>query len=304
MWFKKNKNEESEKKTVAKDDSMSKIIDEVLNEQASQKEAAIKAAAEKTEADSATAKKEAENAARELQNQKIAGLIENFHNDKNDKTFKAVFDVLLTSVMLVPMSPVPENERTEKNNMQFRPGIITNQDGEKFFPAFSDKSQIPEDYAKKFSMIAVPFASCCDLATKIPECSKLLINPFTKQFIINAKLADTIAKTVRKQQDKRKAVIEFSTPEPETAPLVDNVIKWFENVPEIQKAYFSKMKNQDKVSYVFIIDCPADKCKELFPMLIEHLKTTKTKMPVTLMLYEQLKKAADESKHIKQIYSK
>lgn len=301
MWFKKNKKEETEKKSVAKDDSMSKIVDEVLNEQAAQKEAAIKAAAEKTEPET-SAKAAAGNAAAQMHNLEIAKLIEKFHDNQNNDTFKVVFDALLPSVLLVPMAPVPNDGKTD--NMQFRPGIITNQDGEKFFPVFSDKFQIPEDYGKKFSMVALPFAACCDLATKIPECQKMLINPFTKQFIINANLAGAVAKTARQQQDKRKTIVEFSTPEPETASLVEDVVKWFETVPEIEKAYFSKMKNQNNVSYVFIIDCPEEKGKELFPQLIEHIKATGTKMPVTLMLYKHLKEAADNSKHINQVYSK
>jgi hypothetical protein len=299
MWFKKNKKEETEKKPTVKDDSMSKIIDEVLNEQAAQKEAAIKEAAQRTEP--TPAQSEARPAP-EINNQHITELIDKFYENQNNDSFKNVIDAILPATLLVPMVPVPGDENSDKK--QFRPGLITNQKNEKFFPAFTERSQVPDDYASKFTLVAVPFAACCDLTTKVPECEKLLVNPFTKQFIINANLAGAVVKASQQQSQKRKGMIEFTTPEPETESLVKTVVKRFEDVPEIQKAYFSKMKNQDQISYVFIIDCPADKCQELFPQIIDYIKSEKIEQPVTLMLYEQLKKVADESKHITQVYSK
>lgn len=300
MWFGKKKKEAPEKKPVVKDDSMSKIIDEVLSEQAAAKEAAMRETAQSSTPEESACEAAAA-VAKEVGNPHITKLIEDFYENQNSDTFKTVLDALLTSVMLVPMAPVP-NDNSDKKNVQFRPGLVTNQDGEKFFPVFSEKTQIPEDYGKNFSMVAIPFPSCCDLATKIPECGKIIVNPFTKQFIVNSNIANAIAQGNQKQNEKKGAMIEFSTPEPETAPLVESVVKWFEKTSEIKKAYFSKMKNQDKISYVFIIDC--DNHQELFPQLIEHIKSSKIEMPVTLMLYSQLKKIADESKHINQIYSK
>ncbi|MCC8169577.1 MAG: SseB family protein, partial [Oscillospiraceae bacterium] len=275
---------------------------EVLNEQAAAKEEALRAASQRSEdlaAEQQSPKEAANAAAQEKMGLKTSQLINEFYENQNNDTFKAVLDALVPSVMIVPVTPVSAKE--ENGKKQFSPALIKNQEGETFFAVFTDKSQIPQEYGQKFSNVMLPFAACCDLAVKIPACEKMIVNPFTKQFIVNANLLGAIADTVKKQREKR-AVVEFSTPEPETAPLVEFAVKWFKEKPEIKNVYFSKMKRDDKITYVFIIDCPPEKHPELFSELINHIEEAKIKQSVTLMQYAQLKKVVEESKHVKQIY--
>lgn len=300
MWFKKNKKEEASAEVTKKDDSMSKMIDEVLNEQAAAKEAAMKDAA--GNAAGGEAQTAADTAAREINARNIARLIESFHENQNNETFKAVLDALLPSAVFIPMTPVPGSENKDEKTMKFSPAFVKNQDEEKHFPAFSDKSQIPEGYGKQYSAVTMPFGAACELVSKMPDCSKVIINPFTRPFVVNSEIVENVAKAVMEQREKNNMMVEFSTPEPETMAIAKRTAEWFKNKPEVKGAYFSKMKNQGKVSYTFIIDCPEEKRKEVFEQFIEHLKAEKVALPIALLPIKGLEKIISESKHIERVY--
>lgn len=285
MWFKKNNKETAvSENTEKKDESMSKIIDEVLEEKAAEKEAAMKESAQTAAP----------------QNKSIAELIEAFTADKNNDTYKAVLDAVFTSTLFVPVTPVPEN--TDETKKQFAPALVQNSEGEKLFPLFSDKAQIPEEYGKQFSTVTMPFGAVCELTAKIPDCDKIIVNPFTKPFIVNKELVDNAAKAVAEQREKNKEMVEFSTPEPEVKATAEKIAVWLGEQPEIKQAFFSKMKQKERVSYVFIIDCPADMQKEVFERTIEHFKAEQIAFPITLIPYKGLEKVIEESKHIEKVY--
>lgn len=298
MWFKKNKKEEVKTETSSKDDLMSKIIDEVLSEQAAAKEAAMKESAENTR-DSAP--KAADTAAQEAARRGILDLIEAFHKNQNNETYKAVLDALFPASVFVPMTPVPGSENKDEKTMKFTPAFVQNRDGEKLFSAFSDKSQITEEYRNKFSSVTMPFGAACSLAAKIPDCEKIIVNPFTKPFVINKELVENVAKAVEQQRENNKTMVEFSTPEPEIKAVANRVAAWLGEQPEIRSAYFSKMKKQGRISYVFIIDCDENQRKAVFERTVEHLKTEKVALPIALIPYKGLEKLVNESKHIEQV---
>ena len=295
MFFKKKKKEEIEEKEVKKDDSMSKIIDEVLNEQASEKEAAMKSAAEQTES--------LPNFTPEG-NSHVTALIEKFAANPNNDTFKEAFNALLPSTVLVPMLEAEEQNNGNSEEKKFHPGLIQNDKKEKFMPAFTEKSQIPEDFAKKFTMVSMSFSAYCNLVSQVPECEKLLVNPFTKQFVANANIAGAVAKSAENGENKKQFTVNFATPEPETEEMVKMVTEHFKEIEEIEKSYFSKMTAQEKTSYVFIIDCPKEKHQDIFKKLIDFFKEKQIKFDISLMLYEPLKQVVDESKHITQVYTR
>lgn len=288
MWFKKNKKEEV--KAVKKDDSMSKLIDEVLNEQAAEKEAAMRESASVTEPIAAETKS-------------LAELIGVFRENQNNETYKAVLDVLFPSSLIIPMTPVEGSENKEEKTMRFSPALVKSPEGEKLFPAFSDKAQIPSEHEKQFSPVTMPFGAVCELAAKIPDCDKIIVNPFTKPFVVNKELIESAAKAVAEQREKKnRQMVEFSTPEPETKAVAKKIADWFKDQPEIKQAYFSKMKQQDKISYVFIVDCPETEQKAVFERTIEYFRAEKIALPIALIPYKGLEKVIEESKHIEKVY--
>lgn len=287
MWFKKNKKEEV--KAEKKDDSMSRLVDEVLNEQAAAKEAAMRESAAVTEP--MTAEKKS-----------LSECINAFRANQNNDTYKAVLEVLFPSSLIIPMTPVEGSENKEEKTMRFSPSLVKSPDGELMFPAFSDKSQIPAEHEKKFSPVTMPFGAACGLAAKIPDCDKIIVNPFTNPFVVGKELIENTAKAAAEQGEKNRQTVEFSTPEPETRAAADKIAGWFKKQPEIKQAYFSKMKQQNKVSYVFIIDCPQTEQKAVFERTIEYFKAEKIALPIALLPYDKLEKIVNESKHIEKVY--
>lgn len=287
MWFKKNKKEDV--KAEKKDDSMSELIDEVLNEQAAAKEAAMRESAAQTEP--LTAEKKS-----------LEELIDAFRENQNNDTYKAVLEALFPSSLIVPMTPVEGSENKEEKTMRFSPALVKNPEGEMLFPAFSDKAQIPSKHDKEFSPVTMPFSAACELAAKIPDCGKIIVNPFTKPFVVGKELIQSAAKTITEQRERNRQMVEFSTPEPETKAVAEKLAGWFKEQPEIKQAYFSKMKQNNRVSYVFIIDCPETEQKAVFERAIEYFKAEKIALPITLMPYDKLEKIVNESKHIEKVY--
>ncbi len=296
MWFRKNKKEEV--KAEKKDDSMSKLIDEVLNEQAAAKEAAMKASAE------ATVGQETKPAAEALNTsgKSIAELIDAFRADRSEKTYGAVMNAVFPSALLVPMTPVEGSKNEKEKTMKFSPAFVKNQEEERLLPMFSDKEQIPEEYGKQFSVVKMPFGAACELVAKIPGCDQIIINPFTKPFEINKELVENVAKTIAQQRGNNRDIVEFSNPEPETKPVVEKIVGKMKDMPGITQAYFSKMKQQERISYAFIIDCPEEDYKNLFEQLIEYFKEEKITLPIALIPYNKLEKVVKESKHIEKVY--
>lgn len=280
MWFKKNKKETAaSERAEAKDESMSQIIDEVLEEKAAEKEEAMKESA---------------------QTKSIAELIEAFAANKNNDTYKAVLDAVFPSTLLVPATPVSENK--DEKTRQFAPALVQNPEGEKHLPMFSDKAQIPEEYGKQFSTVAMPFGAACELIAQIPDCDKIIVNPFTKPFVVSKELVENAAKAVAEYREKNRETVEFSTPEPEVKATAEKIAVWLGEQPEIEQAFFSKMKQQERVSYVFIIDCSSDTQKEVFERTIEYFKAEKIALPIALIPYKGLEKVIEESKHIEKVY--
>ncbi len=266
MWFKKKKNDEAVKNNAPKDDSMSKMIDEVLNEKAAEKEAAMRESAEGT-----------------------VGAGEAAQNGAVPQT------------LFVPMIPVEGSENKETKTMQFHPAVVKNSEGELMFPAFSEKTQIPEDYGKQYTTVSVPFAAACEMAAKIPECKGIVINPFTKPMIVNKDAVQNVANAVAEQRKNGQATVEFSTPEPEVKAIAGKIAGWFKKQPEIKGAYFTKMKQQGRVSYAFIIDCNDDVHKAVCERTVEFLKAEKVALPIALLKYKGLEKVVNESRHIEKV---
>ncbi len=266
MWFKKKKNDSEVKNNVEKDDSMSKMIDEVLNEKAAEKEAAMRESAESAE--SAAAGEGAPSGT-------------------------------LPQTLLVPMTPVEGSENKETKTMQFRPAVVKNSEGELMFPAFSEKAQIPDDYGKRYKTVAMPLAAACGLAAKIPECMGIVVNPFTKPMILNKDSVENVAKAVAEQN--AQTTVEFSTPEPEVKAVAGKIAGWFKKQPEIKGVYFTKMKQRERVSYAFIIDCPEAVHKAVCERTVGFLKAEKVALPISLLKYKGLEKVVNESKHIEKV---
>lgn len=293
MWFKKKKEEENTA-PVKNNDEMSKMIDEVLNEQAEIKEAAMREASES--ADNAAG---AEEAAQPAVN--IADLIAEFHENQTGEKYNEIINALVKSTVFITMQPVEGSENKEEKTMQFSPVFVKGSDDSRLLPAFSDKEQAKGNGTEKFTLVAMPFKAACEFVAKMPDCDRIIINPFKKSFAISKDVIENIAKSSAEQNNAGNDVVEFSNPEPETEKTAEIVVDLFKAESEIKSAYFTKMKNKGRVSYAFIIEHDGDH-KVIFPRLIEAIKEKKIALPITLLPSQGLEKVISESKHLKKVY--
>ena len=290
MWFKKKK-EEQNTVPAKSNDEMSKLIDEVLNEQAEIKEAAMQEAAAPSDNADSTAQSEVN----------IADLIAEFRENQTGEKFNAVMNALVASTVFVTMQPVEGSENKEEKTMQFAPVFVKDPDGNRLLPAFSDKEQAKGNNTEKFTLVAMPFKAACEFVAKMPDCDKIIVNPFTKPFVAGKDIVENVAKLSVEQNNADKDVVEFSNPEPETEKTAEIIVDLFKAEREIKSAYFTKMKNKGRVSYAFIIEHDGDH-KVLFPRLIEAIKEKKIALPITLLPSQGLEKVIGESKHLKKVY--
>lgn len=80
-----------------------------------------------------------------------------------------------------------------KNDLHLVPDTIQAQDdGSLHFPIFSEKSGIPKDYAKHFSITPVRFTDCVKLAKHTEKVESIVLDAFTEPFEITFELASAI----------------------------------------------------------------------------------------------------------------
>lgn len=84
------------------------------------------------------------------------------------------------------------DEITTSSDMHIKPDIVKTDDGSMYLPVFSQKEQIPEDYAKDFSTVRVSTLQAIDMAHAFNELKGLVLDPFTEAFVLPFTLADII----------------------------------------------------------------------------------------------------------------
>ncbi len=148
--------------------------------------------------------------AEELADGKILiSLKEKFLEKNSEQNFTQLVCCLHDSVVRVPVTV--DFSAEEKNKMQedfskgiskveigrdfkFCPKLLKNDKGEYAFAVFSNKAEIGDNY-KDFDcyFIELSFLECVELAKGMGDCSVLVLDAFTKSFVITMELADIIS---------------------------------------------------------------------------------------------------------------
>lgn len=94
------------------------------------------------------------------------------------------------------------------------PAVLKNTMGDKFFPVFTSREQVPADQ-KYPAMLCIPFVECRNLIDKANgEIKAMVVNPFTNNLILNPAFMEATKKAEqRRPQAKRvqMTVREFNT---------------------------------------------------------------------------------------------
>ena len=126
--------------------------------------------------------------------------------ESTEENIYPLLGCLRDSQVLVPMNVTmsEEDEAMFKNadvgdvvqskgDIRLIPDILQNDD-KYYFPMFSNKEQMPEDYANHFSIIDLSVVQCIEMAKNIDKLSGLVIDAFTEPMVIKFDLADVIMK--------------------------------------------------------------------------------------------------------------
>lgn len=88
-----------------------------------------------------------------------------------------------------------EGEELEcEDEVHLSPDIFKTDDGSQFFPLFSQPQQIPEEYAKDFSVMPFDISQCLEMAHAIDGVCGIVLDPLTQAVPLPFEVADMILK--------------------------------------------------------------------------------------------------------------
>lgn len=77
-----------------------------------------------------------------------------------------------------------------KEEIRMKPDTLRSPDGKLWFPVFTQKEQIPEDYAQGFSIVPLPTLRCLNMAHAIDGVEGIVVDAFTDTVVLEFELAD------------------------------------------------------------------------------------------------------------------
>ena len=73
-----------------------------------------------------------------------------------------------------------------------KPDLCESDDGKRFLPVFSQRKQMPPDYAEEFDIELMDFVSCVELARSMPDVSGIALDPFTDVMVMEYDLVEAV----------------------------------------------------------------------------------------------------------------
>jgi len=138
----------------------------------------------------------------------LLSLKEKYLNEQNEENLIQVICCLRDSVVRVPMhmelnekglKHIEENlakgitETPVDENTTIYPMLITNDKGEKAIPVFSTDEEVGKNYdVPNCGIFQVSLLDCITFAKGLEGCVALVLDPFTKPFVINMGMAEAI----------------------------------------------------------------------------------------------------------------
>lgn len=137
----------------------------------------------------------------------LKGLMTSFTRQDSPAVRQALMQCLRDSVVAVTAvkvdpviaatAPVRDDGMTDPlimdNGSTYRPSILENDAGQRWFPAFSSTSEISDQISGQTSVIMLPMSKCVDLARTHGGLSGIVVNVFTDNLILPGRTCDYIA---------------------------------------------------------------------------------------------------------------
>ena len=228
-----------------------------------------------------------------IQNQKLVDAIIDMQEDNNPANVNKMIECLMEAQLITPArvsksAPVAKNNGTgtvmqQQTQVQFL--LIENQNKEKFFPAFTDKEEKDKwELSADKQEVIMTFDTFAQVLSA-PDCDVcgFVINPFgrsvafPKDMILSLKQQKDSKKTqetqikhgqLQHQEITADEKVELSDPDPDEYPIdmMASIINYLQERDDVNSAYLKmfKRENQEKPSYLIIVDFEGDKMAEIF----------------------------------------
>lgn len=83
---------------------------------------------------------------------------------------------------------------TSQDEIRFRPDILLSPDQKRWFPIFSQKEQIPDEYSRSFSIVRLSALRCLNMAHNTENVGGLILDAFTIPLELPFGVADIMTK--------------------------------------------------------------------------------------------------------------
>lgn len=208
---------------------------------------------------------------------------------------------LMKASFLVPaiIDPVPTPDANGKavltQDTKITFNLLSNEKGEKYFPAFTDWQELhrwQKDY--KSNTVVLTFDEFATMILK-DGCDAIgfVINAFNQNISFpkdqvaslaeQKKLHDTHG--ISRQEIKSDSKIEIGKPKEEPKELLDGISEYFAKTPEVNAGYMMFMRKDEKISILIIVDFNGNE-DEIFGKIGEAAKPYLKDIPLAMVSVE------------------
>ena len=176
-------------------------------------------------------------------------------------------------------------------NSKFNFKLVTNQNGEQFFPLFTDVEEFQKwNKSEQIRAIVVVFPQMANLVDKKSDSVKgFVLNPMTQNLVFTKDLLDSILEHAKKKQaemmaaqGEKKVTVMLGKPNNIPDSVMNSIKKATAKHSEIKAAYFLMMKQGEQEHYMFVLDMDAEgeAAKKIADSLCGTIRLFLTKFPV------------------------
>ncbi len=254
-----------------------------------------------------------------VKNPELLKAIEEMQKNNNPDTVNAMINAVMKAKFITPANvsgpqPVAKTDNggtvmQQETQVQFQ--LIENQKGEKFFPAFTDldekkkwegvhgRNDVIMDFDAYYQLLQAPDSNVMGF----------VINPFGRSVAFPKAMVQSLAEQKREMDRERGGLtqktigadekIELGDPEPDEYPIdmMAAIINFVRERDDVNKAYLRmfKRENEEKPSYLVIVDFTGDKMEEIFKGISAYAAPFLSGYQLSMMPYSLpfAKKAVD-----------
>ena len=243
----------------------------------------------------------AENIFPDLKNEQLIANMNALKENENKDTQSAFVTSALKAQYFTPVDIIGADGKMLEGNgkmeipkdAKFNFKLIKNNKGDAFFPLFTDIKEFQKwNKNAKINTIVVNFPQMANLVSKNSETNGLVINPMSQNLIFTRELLDNLLKHFQENaqkaaeaangEQKQQITLYFGKPTNIPDSVIASLSKNLAKNPEVKKAYFLMMKQNEQENYLFVLDIDAEpeKCRKIADSLCATARLFLSKFPV------------------------